>query len=246
MEVITSTDNKTVKRICKLKQKKYRDEYGEFFVEGFKNVLDSCAARPDLVRFVALSETAYKSRGDSFTDYDITVFSDGVFEKLTETDSSQGVMSVHRIPKSQFPNGERCILLDRVRDPGNVGTILRTAVACGYDIVLNNCADMYSPKVIRSAMSAAVKCRAGIDIPPSELKAAGYKLIVADMRGQNVFESKRAGKYCIVVGNEASGVDGKIIAMADGLMALPQNNMESLNAAVAASVMMFAMRYAVK
>ena len=167
MEVITSTDNKTVKRICKLKQKKYRDEYGEFFVEGFKNVLDSCAARPDLVRFVALSETAYKSRGDSFTDYDVTVFSDGVFEKLTETDSSQGVMSVHRIPKSQFPNGERCILLDRVRDPGNVGTILRTAVACGYDIVLNNCADMYSPKVIRSAMSAAVKGRAGIDIPPS-------------------------------------------------------------------------------
>ncbi|MDE6402053.1 MAG: hypothetical protein K2L54_05500, partial [Clostridiales bacterium] len=76
MEVITSTDNKTVKRIIKLKQKKYRDEYGEFFVEGYKNVIDSCAARPDLLRFVALSETAYKTRGELFTDYNVTVLAD--------------------------------------------------------------------------------------------------------------------------------------------------------------------------
>lgn len=246
MEVIKSTDNKTVKRIFKLKQKKYRDEFGEFFVEGYKNVLDSCAVRAGSVRLVVMSETAFAAHGDEFTDFDVTVLADNVYEKLSETQNSQGVMSVHVTPPPAFPSGERCVLLDRVRDPGNVGTILRTAVACGYDVVLNNCADMYSPKVIRSAMSAALKCRVGFDIEPSALKAAGYKLIVADMRGENVFESERAEKYCIVVGNEANGVDDGIIAVADKLAALPQSNMESLNAAVAASVMMFALRYAVK
>ena len=243
MEIITSFDNKTVKRIGKLKQKKYREEYGEFFVEGYKNVLDTCAASPNLVKYVVLSESAYGKFCEEFSDYETVVMADNVFDKIAETQNSQGVLSVNSIPDRVFPRAKACVLLDRVRDPGNVGTILRTAVACGYDVVVNNCADIYSPKVVRSAMSAIVKCNIGSDIAPSELKAHGYELIVADMRGENVFFAKHSDKYCIVVGNEAEGVSEQIKNFADKLLAVPQENIESLNAAVAAAVMMFALKY---
>lgn len=246
MEIITSPDNKTIKRIGKLKQKKYRAEYGEFFVEGYKNVLDTCSAAPELVKCVVLGATAYDKFGDKFSDYETVVVDDGLFGKLTETENSQGVLSINAIPKSVFPSAKACILLDRVRDPGNVGTILRTAVACGYDVVANNCADIYSPKVVRSAMSAIVKCNIGTDIDPTELKAHGYELIVADMHGANVFTAAHSDKFCIVIGNEADGVSAEIVGSADRLLAVPQENIESLNAAVAAAVMMFALKYSGK
>ena len=243
MEIITSPDNKTVKRIVKLKQKKYRTEYDEFFVEGYKNVADTCVAAPKLVKCVVLSESAYVKSGSDFADYETVVLADNLFDKISETQNSQGVLSVNAIPKSVFPCSKACILLDRVRDPGNVGTILRTAVACGYDVVANNCADIYSPKVVRSAMSAIVKCNIGLDIAPSELKAHGYEVIAADMSGENVFTAKHSEKYCVVIGNEAEGVSEDIIKSSDRLLAVPQENIESLNAAVAAAVMMFALKY---
>lgn len=243
MEVIKSADNKSVKHIAKLKDKKYRDEYNEFFAEGYKNVLDTCASRPELIKSVVLSESAYAEFGEKFGDFNVMVLSDAVFDKITDTKSCQGVLAVIEKPKSAAPQSDYCILLDRVRDPGNVGTILRTAVACGYDVIVNNCADVYSPKVIRSAMSAVIKCNIGTDIPLIEIKKMGYSLIVADMHGDNVFNAAHDGKYCIVVGNEAEGVSEQIKAQADKLLALPQSNMESLNAAVAAAVMMFVLRY---
>lgn len=243
MEIIKSADNRTVKHISKLKDKKYRDEYGEFFAEGYKNVLDTVSARPELVKSVALSESVYAEFGEKFSDFNTVVIADNVFDKITDTKTCQGVLCVMEKPKSVTPMADCCILLDRVRDPGNAGTILRTAVACGYDVVLNNCADVYSPKVIRSAMSAAVKCNIGIDISVDDIKNAGYSLIVADMHGENVFKSNCGNKYCIVVGNEAEGVSEDIKTKADKLLALPQSNMESLNAAVAAAVMMFVLKY---
>lgn len=243
MEVIKSADNRTVKHISKLKDKKYRDEYNEFFAEGYKNVLDTVSARPELVKNVVLSESAYSEFGEKFCDFNTVVIADNVFDKITDTKTCQGVLCVMQKPKSVQPNADCCILLDRVRDPGNVGTILRTAVACGYDVVANNCADVYSPKVIRSAMSAVVKCNIGIDISVDDIKNMGYTLIVADMHGDNVFKSNCGGKYCIVVGNEAEGVSEDIKSKADKLLALPQSNMESLNAAVAAAVMMFVLKY---
>lgn len=243
MEVIKSADNRTVKHISKLKDKKYRDEFSEFFAEGYKNVLDTVAARPELVKSVVLSESAYSECGEKFGDFNTVVIADNVFDKITDTKTCQGVLCVMEKPKSVTPKADCCILLDRVRDPGNVGTILRTAVACGYDVVLNNCADVYSPKVIRSAMSAAVKCNIGVDISVYDIKKLGYSLIVADMHGDNVFKAENSGKYCIVVGNEAEGVSADIKTKADKLLALPQSNMESLNAAVAAAVMMFVLKY---
>lgn len=245
MEIITSQDNKKIKNIVKLKQKKYRDEQKLYLIEGYKNVLDSVTARSDLLDYVILSESAYKTVGELFIEYPCVVVTDAVFGKFSDTETSRGVACINKIVMpTGLPKSDRCILLDRVRDPGNVGTILRSAVACGYDIVLNNCADMYSPKVVRSAMSAVVKCNAYEDIPVAALKKSGYEMIVADMHGDNVFTSKHSDKYCVVIGNEAEGVSRDIVSAADRLLCIPQENMESLNAGVAAGIMMFALRYA--
>ncbi len=243
MEVITSLSNALVKRVCKLKQKKYRAELGEFTVEGYRNVKDSALFSPQSVACVILSESAFGRFGAEFSAFDVSVVSDAVMQKLSDAQSSQGVISVNKIRRSEFPKGN-CVLLDRVRDPGNVGTVLRTAVAAGYDVVLNDCCDVYSPKVVRSAMSAVLKCRMGENIDVSELKAAGYSVIVSDMGGADVFTAPRpVGKYCIVVGNEANGVDGRIVDHADAVLAIPQEGVESLNVAVAAGIMMFALRH---
>ncbi len=241
MEIITSSDNKTVKRFARLKQKKYRDEYGEFFVEGYRNALDTCAAHPDSVRAVLIAESKHSEICERFSAFPITVLSDALFDKISETESSQGVISVHAAPPSVFPSG-RCVLLDRVRDPGNVGTVLRTAVALGYDVVANNCADVYSPKVTRSGMSAILKCNIGLDIPVSELKARGFEIIAADMRGQSVTSADPPrDKFCIVIGNEANGISEEIRALADRTVSVPQRGIESLNAAVAAGILMYAL-----
>lgn len=244
MEIITSPSNQTVKRIEKLKQKKYREETGEFFIEGYKNVLDTASAMPKSVKVVVFSESAYKMYAKDFSGFFHNVLADGLFEKISQTENSQGVLSINESPKSVFPNNDRCILLDRVRDPGNVGTILRTACACGYSVVLDNCADMLSPKVTRSSMSAILKCEIGVDIGAEELKKAGYELIAADMGEMSVFScAKPKGKYCIVIGNEADGISEDVKSLCDRVLSVPMEGMESLNAAVAAAVMMYGLRY---
>ncbi len=240
MEIITSASNAIVKHVNRLKTKKYRDECGEFMVEGLRNVRDTAAALPQSVRRIILGEHAYEKYGELFSAFPVSVLDDALIDKVSDSESCQGVISINAKKQSAFPTGFRCVLLDRVRDPGNVGTIIRTAVAAGYDVVLNDCADIYSPKVVRSAMSAVLKCSIGIDIPPVELKRAGYEIIVADMNGTDVFGvPPPSGKYCIVIGNEANGVGGDVRAVADRVLAIPQSGVESLNAAIAAGIMMF-------
>lgn len=242
MEIITSIDNKLIKRLNKLKQKKYRDIEREFYIEGYKNVLDTYSAAKKSVKEIVLSESAFKKYGEAFEN--AVVISDTLFSKISDTDCAQGVISINAAPEFDFPKTDRIVLLDRVRDPGNVGTILRTACAAGYGAVLNNCADILSPKVTRSSMSAILKCEIGLDIPVIELKNRGFELISADMGGDNVFSAvKPKNKYCIVIGNEADGVDGEIKRASDRILSIPQDGIESLNAAVAAGIMMYALRY---
>ena len=244
MEIISSTSNALVKRINKLKIKKYRDEYGEFFAEGYKNVLDSIAARRDLLKSVVLSERAYSEFGKDFLECPTTVVADHVYEKITDTDGAQGVLAVFDKPKNGAPSGEnaeKLVLLDRVRDPGNVGTILRTCCAFGYGAVLNGCCDPFSPKAVRSAMSASLKCDIYIDVDIDALISGGYTLIAADMSGERLDVAKKpSGKFCIAVGNEADGISDEVMEKCARTVRIPQKNIESLNASVAAAVIMYA------
>lgn len=238
-----SPSNEYLKKIAKLRDKKYREEFGEFIVEGYKNVLDTVNAVPNSVECVILTDDFAKSKSFDF-GREVLITDSRSFSKVVDTVTPQGVLAVVKCFENRLPSSNRCVLLDRIRDPGNLGTIIRSAAACGYDVCTVNSVDVYSPKVVRSCMSAICKtsiCRMN-DV--SEVRALGYKIYACDMSGENVFNlTERDDKICLVIGNEADGVSDSIIATADRTVSLPQKNIESLNAAVAASVLMYVIEF---
>ncbi len=243
--VITSFDNNTIKRIARLADKKYRDETGEYVIEGYRAVKDSLPYL-DSAKLV-FSETAYGLYADEFADVDAIVCSDAVFGKLSQTENSQGVVAVvkKRVPERRYES-ERALFLDRVRDPGNLGTIIRSALATGFtDVYLSGCVDAYNPKVVRSAVSAVSRVNLFVasisDI--AELKRRGYAFVCADMGGESIFDVALPEKMCLCVGNEANGLSDDVLSSADITVSLPMENGESLNAGVCASVMTYVIRY---
>ena len=244
--MITSTDNNLIKKVAKLADKKYRDEYDCFVVEGYRSVKDSLSKLE--VEKILLSESAYKKYAGEF---DCEVVSDKVFAKIASTESSQGVICVAKRKPTAQNFGELCLFLDEVRDPGNLGTILRTAAACGFNTVITkNCVDVYNPKVVRSSMSAI----SVLDFMEEGsrilevLSGKGYSVLCADMDGESVFsdnfraQSKK--KVCLVVGNEANGVTDEVRSKATHIISLPmENGMESLNVAIAAAICMYQIKY---
>ncbi len=245
--VIISKDNSKIKEAASLKDKKAREELGKYLIEGYRSVKDSIEFLINPTLF--MSESAFSRFVTEFEGYNCVICTDAVFSKLADTENSQGVACVADIKRS-IPSyeGKLALFLDRIRDPGNLGTIIRTALAVGFnDIFCYNCVDAYNPKVVRSTTSALSRVNI---YEVSSLNAAitlkqnGYKLFCADMNGENVFNSSYTfDKICLAVGNEANGLSEEIILLADKTISLPMNAVESLNAAVSAAVVMYQLAY---
>ena len=155
-------------------------------------------------------------------------------------------MAVVQIPETDLkaPEGD-CLLLDCLQDPGNLGTVIRTANAAGYgQIYLINCTDPYSPKAVRASMGGIFRVtlyRADRDEIFNILK--GVPLICADMNGENIFEFTPPQKFCLCIGNEGSGISDEVSARADFTVKIPMRaTCESLNAAVSAGIAMYALK----
>lgn len=235
--VITSRQNPLVKEIISLKEKKGRHERGLYIVEGIKQVREALAAGAAVDKLI-VSENF--SGAEEFSGVETVGVSSGVFEKLSEEVTPQGVLALLRIPDCEpSPPQGNCLLLDGVSDPGNLGAIIRTANAAGYgDIYLRNCADPFSPKSVRAAMSGIffVRLHCG-DVLPA---LGGIPLICADMGGENVFEFRPPEKFCLVIGNEANGVSGEVRALCEYTVKIPMRpTCESLNAGVSAGILMY-------
>lgn len=248
MEIIRSYENKKVKHASKLKDKNYRSECAQYFAEGLKWVSDALktSSTSDIVDYILIKETKISEYSGIISDFDrVYAVSDNIFDKISDTKNNQGLLAVLNIKKNRgVPSGNRILYLDRIRDPGNMGTIIRTACAAGYsEIVCDDCVDPYNPKVVRSCMSAVLH----VDIYPAEsvpielLKEKGYTVMAADADGKNVFElSELPDKAVLVIGNEAEGVSKDIAARADTFVAIPMSgDIESLNAAVSAAILMY-------
>lgn len=241
---ITSTDNNKIKYVCRLHDRKFRRKEGKYITEGYRNVKDSLPylLNPELY----LSQSAYDKYGNEIVAN--VVCSDKVFEKIAETDNTQGILCVSDIPENRLDYGKNCIFLDGISDPGNLGTILRSCLATGFDNVITfGGVDCYNPKVVRSAMSAVCKLNiyesASLEIL-SSLTHDGYKILCADMDGKNLFESDfPCEKICLIIGAEAHGVSDEVIKFANEIVSLPMGEIESLNAAVCASVIMYQLKY---
>ena len=240
--MITSKTNKTVKLIASLKQKKYRDETGLYYAEGFKMVAEAKAAGKK-IELIAATEEGAKKAGIRETDEHAVILSDDVFAYVSDETTPQGILALIREDDAAEELPEKpCVLLDGVSDPGNVGTILRTCVAAGAeDVFLVNCADPYSPKAVRASMSGIFFAKLRRKTKEETLKLlAGISMIVADMKGENVFFFRPPEKFCLVIGNEANGVSDEVRAAAAYTVKIPMSaHSESLNAGVSLAVMLY-------
>ena len=238
--VITSLDNAKIVEVAKLADKKYRRLTGQYVIEGARLISDALKHGAKLVAVYVRESNA----GD-YNFVDQTVVSDRVFAKMCDTVNSQGVLAVVERKSTEDltkPTGN-CLVLDGLQDPGNVGTLIRTAVACGFtDIYAVNSVDLYSPKVLRSAMSAhfCVKLHELDSIEQAFELLNGVQTVSAHMGGANVFSTKFAKRVALILGNEGNGLSDYSLKHAAKTVALPmENGFESLNVAVAGSVIMY-------
>lgn len=237
--VITSRANPLVKKILSLSDKKFRREYGEYIVEGTKPVAECISAGCDIVQIVCTPELENKFPR-------AVVVSEQLFPYLSTEKSPQGVLAVVRIPSTAVakPSGD-CLLLDQLQDPGNLGTILRTANAAGYeDIYLVNCTDPFSPKTVRASMSGIffVKLHIG-SLEEVSAALSDMTIITADMDGRDIFTYRCPDKVCLCIGNEGNGVSKQVLAMSSEKVRIPMRaSCESLNAAVSAGIAMYALK----
>ncbi len=236
--LITSKDNPKIAEAAKLADKKYRRAANKYLVEGVRLVRDA-------IRYGADIESVFV-REDSPCAEDFpqaAIVSRKTFAKLSDTVNSQGVCAVVRRKEQPLlgPAGN-CLVLDGLQNPGNVGTLIRTAAACGFsDVYAADCVDLYSPKVIRSAMSAHF-CIKLHEASAQEIFGLldGVTVVAADMAGSDLFETSISSPAALVVGNEGNGLSDFVRQRVNATVALPMaNEFESLNAAVAGSVIMY-------
>lgn len=237
--LITSVNNPKISQVCKLSDKKFRRLSGLYVIEGERLVRDALKYGAD-VDAVFVKE----SLAEKFDFENQTLVSDKVFDKMSDTVSSQGVLAVVKKPQRVLcaPKGN-CLVLDGLQDPGNVGTLIRTAAACGFtDVYAVSSVDVYSPKVLRSAMSAHF-CVTVWQLDSMENLFEVLKdcvTVAADMNGENVFETDFPEKVALILGNEGNGLSDFTRQRAEKCVSLPMSNdFESLNVAVAGSVIMY-------
>lgn len=247
MENITSPNNELIKKIKSLKDKKYRKFYGEYFVEGEHMVREAIFTGQNIVRVVC--------QDNMFSKYEhtlqpiqhlVTLVPPSLFSQLSETVTPQGILAILSMrPSNEFIPYKPFLVLDRLQDPGNLGTIIRTAAATGFrDIVLLQTVDPFNPKTVRSS-SSGIFFTTFYPMQQEELLALLQKqnipLYTADAGGENVFNfENNQPVYALAIGNEAAGPSEELIQASTSLIALPMlREMESLNAGVSASVLMY-------
>lgn len=250
--VITSASNEQIKYIIQLKEKaKTRRTEGRFVVEGIKMFSEIPAE--DLVS-VYVSESFLAEKSDVLEGVKYQTVSDSVFKKISDTVTPQGVLAVVKQKKYTVEdilagrNKEKsCIVvLDRLQDPGNLGTIVRTGEGAGISgiIMSSDCADIYNPKVIRSTMGSIFRVPFAIveDLPSAveQLRADGVITYAAHLKGEDYDKADLSGDVAFLIGNEARGLSDEVSDKADKLIKIPmEGKVESLNAAVATAILMY-------
>lgn len=240
--MITSKDNKTIKLIEKIKHKKYSRELSLCFVESVKIV--NQLYNQGLIDTVLLAEEK-QNLLQTFNNCKTEIISNTIAKYLSDSVSCDGVMAIAKIKPKNINSYSKCLILDNIQDPSNLGAVIRSARAFGYDTILAvNSVYPYTFKCIRSSMGYIFEINY-FDISFDELVRLKSKqditIISADMNGVSIDNfNKPNGNYAIVIGNEGNGVSDEMLNLSDNVVSIPMmNNVESLNASVSASILMF-------
>ncbi len=272
LQFISSRQNPLVLYVCKLAEKKHRQKEGKFRIDGIKLFGEALQKDVDIETVLLMESRAEKilgSIGNFLTNatgqkFDIKIISDGVFEKISEEKSPEGVICIakdlekihkiataenmHSVLSQTIQNDKKIFCLESIRDPGNLGTIIRSAVAFDVDLLLisSDCAELYNPKTIRAAMGTLFSQKIVIaDNFPSTidfLTKSGRMTYAATLSEKTKLlgHTKLELSDCIVVGNEGHGLTEDTINACKERILIPMTaNAESLNAGIASSVLMW-------
>lgn len=246
--IITSRDNRIYKRMKALSDRKQREKEGLFVIEGLRGVQDAVKNGMKL-KIAALCEGCNINIGVPET----YVLAKKLFNELADTRTPQGIIAAFEMPVADFSDIKTsdsgfAVLCENLQDPGNLGTIIRTADAAGAaGIVLSKgCCDLFNPKTVRSTVASIgnIPVVRGMDAldAAKRLKTIGFRLAAGVLTDNSVglYEADLSGKIAFVIGNEGNGISPELIAISDAAIKIPmRGGAESLNAAVAAAVMMF-------
>lgn len=247
--VITSSQNTKIKLVrALLGRAKERRDVGAFVIEGVR-LVEEAETRGWRFKF-ALYDASLNERGSSLVerllshDIEVEEVSEQVMKSLSDTETPQGILAVLEFNQFAIPNAPDFILIpDQIRDPGNLGTLLRTAAAAGVQAVFlpPETTDAFAPKVVRSGMGAHFR------LPIQSMKwekirreVKDLQVYLADMDGDSCWETELSQPLALIVGSEAEGASQEARELATQRISIPMSgDMESLNAGVAGSVLMF-------
>ncbi|MBR2991393.1 MAG: RNA methyltransferase [Solobacterium sp.] len=240
METINSLQNKKVKEWASLQQKKYRDRTGRYLVEGKHLIEEALGA--------GCVETILYCADQPFAFQHTVCVTEAIMRKLSVNPSGAKYIAVCHTPVFLPKEENRVILLDGVQDPGNLGTIVRTAVSFGFDRICcsNECADLYNEKTIRSTQGALFRIpveRGSLEETIRNLKADGFTVVGTALRDSVAFSDlPEDGRYAFVLGNEGNGITEPVLELCDRKVRIEMDGFESLNVAVAGGIVMYRFR----
>lgn len=238
MKEILSINNETIKNIAKLKEKKQRTARQEFLIDGY-HLVNEAYKQNRLVKVFTTEEVNFKN-------VEIIKVSKEIIKRLSSTINPQNIIGVCKMEENHNLLGNRFLILDTVSDPGNVGTLIRSALGFGIDTIImsNDSVDIYNDKVIRSTQGALFNMHI-ITMPVVEaitkLKQQQVKIIGTSLQSSvDLKEIKEIKKYAIILGNEARGLSNEVCSMTDVNVRIAiADELESLNVAVAGSIVMY-------
>lgn len=250
--MITSTSNPQVKDLVQLQKKsKLRNERNVFVVEGIKMFME---APRDRIEKVYISESLYNKKKEqlNLSNLKTEILSDKVFSYVSDTKTPQGILCIVKQKKMSAEDilcreNPHLMILDNLQDPGNLGTIVRTAEGAGVTgvIMSKETVDIYNPKTIRSTMGSIYRMPflyvEDLKVLLKKLKEKNIKTYAAHLAGKNFYDEENYRTGCaFLIGNEGNGLREEIAEQADIWVKIPMHGqVESLNAAIASSILMF-------
>ncbi len=250
---ITSMSNQIIKEVRSLSNKKGRKTAQAILLEGYRLVKDALDSGAE-IRYLIISDSFFQKEElflSQMPNIKSVQVPDELFSRISETESPQGILAVAEKPvydKKEIINSiKRVIALEDIQDPGNLGTIIRSADACGFDAVFlsKDSVDPYNPKVIRSTMGSLFHVPVIIEENFTEalhaLKSNNILLAAAHIRDAlPCWQADMSGKVAVIIGNEGNGLSDKVLNLVDINVMIPMpGKAESLNASAAASILIY-------
>jgi len=240
--IVTSVNNEYIKGLCKLKDKKYRDSTNLFLIEGEHLVNE--AINEELVKELVILEGCSFEYADKYAD-NITYVNENVMKKLSSMDSYPNIIGV-AYKRKEDKIGSRVLVLEDIQDPGNLGTIVRSAAAFNIDTIILSprTVDLYNLKVIRATQGMIFHLNIITrELEPTikELKTNKYLILGTNVRnGTNIKDINISGNFALIIGNEGRGMSDTLSKLCDKNVYIKMNErVESLNAAVATSIILY-------